>query len=76
MLWTARHRTGKLSRIAFNCYRHEIRLLCQRPGDEALQLLSKEGVTQGDPSTMALYGVALLPLAEIVHEEFPSVMQP
>ena len=75
MLWTVRHRAGKLSRFAFNCYRHEIRLLCRRPGEEALHLLSKEGVTQGDPLAMALYGVPLLPLAEILREEFPTVMQ-
>ena len=29
MLWTVRHRCPKLSRFAFNCYRHEIWLLCQ-----------------------------------------------
>ena len=76
MLWMVRHRAGKLSRFAFNCYRHEIRLLCRRPGEEALRLLSKEGVTQGDPLTMALYGVALLSLAELLREDFPLVMQP
>ena len=41
MLWTVRHRCAKLSRFAFNCYRHEIRLVCRRPGMEALILLSK-----------------------------------
>ena len=76
MLWTVRHRCAKLSRFAFNCYRHEIRLVCRRPGLEALILLSKEGVTQGDPLAMALYGVALLPLAELLRVNSPEVMQP
>jgi hypothetical protein len=46
------------------------------PGQPAIILLSKEGVTQGDPLAMALYGIALLPLAEILRAEEPSVMQP
>ena len=76
MLWTVRHRCPKLSRFAFNCYRHEICLLCRRTGQDALILLSKEGVTQGNPLAMALYGVALLPLAEILRKEQEDVMQP
>ena len=76
MLWTVRHRCPKIARFAFNCYRHEVRLLCRRPGQEALILLSREGVTQGDPLSMALYGVALLPLAELLREKCPDVMQP
>ena len=45
MLWTVRHQVGKMSRFAFNCYHHEIRLICQRQGELALYILSKEGVT-------------------------------
>ena len=40
-----------------------------------MTILSKEGVTQGDPLAMALYGIALLPLAELLREEFPEVLQ-
>ena len=76
MLWTVRHQTPKLSRFAFNCYRHEVRLVCRRRGKNALILRSKEGVTQGDPLAMTLYGIALMPLAEILREEFPTVLQP
>ena len=43
---------------------------------EALILLSREGVTQGDPLAMALYGLALLPLADLLRESHPTVLQP
>ncbi len=76
MLWTVRHSCPKLSRFAFNCYQNQARLVCRRPGKEALTLLSREGVTQGNPLSMALYGIALLPLAEMLHEAFPQVLQP
>ena len=76
MLWTVRYRCPKLSRFAFNCYQHQARLVCRRPGKEALTLLSQEGVTQGDPLSMALYGIALLPLAEVLREASPNVLQP
>ena len=76
MLWTIHHRWPKMARFAFNCYRHQAHLVCQRRGQEALILLSKEGVTQGNPLAMALYGVALLPLAEMLRNEFPHVLQP
>ena len=63
MLLTVQHRCTKMSRFVFNCYRHEIRLICRHPGGTALIILSKEGIMQGDPLVMALYGIALLPLA-------------
>mmetsp|Transcript_37593 Transcript_37593/g.78738 ORF Transcript_37593/g.78738 Transcript_37593/m.78738 type:complete len:434 (+) Transcript_37593:218-1519(+) len=76
MLWTVQHRVAKLSCFAFNCYRHEIRLVCWRPEIEALILLSKGGVKQGDPLAMALYGIALLPLGEFLQTKSPDVLQP
>ena len=76
MFWTVWHRWAAGARFAFNCYRHEIRLLLRQPGGTGLTLHSREGVTQGDPLAMALYGIALLPLAERLREESPSVMQP
>ena len=76
MMWTVRHRCPKMFRFTFNCYCHEITLICRQPGGEIVTILSKEGVTQGDPLAMDLYGIALLPLAELLRKEFPEVLQP
>ena len=76
MLWTVRHRWPKGSRFAFNCYRHESMLILRQPGDKSVTLWSKEGVTQGDPLGMILYGIALTPLAEHLGQAFPDVLQP
>ena len=74
MLWTVRHRCPRLSRLSFNYSRHRVRLICRQPDGEPEIILSKEGVTQGDPLAMALYGIALLPLAEILQERYPYVL--
>ena len=76
MLWTVRHRWRKLSKFTFDCYRHEIRLVCRQPGGTDDIILSKEGVTQSDHLTMSLYGLALLTLADLLHEKFLAFMQP
>lgn len=76
MLWTVRHRWPIGSRFAFNCYRHSAQLVLRRDGDECEILLSREGVTQGDPLSMVLYGLALVPLAERLREAVPAVSQP
>ena len=59
MLWTVRHRCPRLATYAFNCYRHVKRLICRDAGGEPIIILSEEGVTQGDPLAMVLYGIAL-----------------
>ena len=51
-------------------------LVFRNPGKEAAILWSKEGVTQGDPLAMMLYGIAILPLAHLLKMEYPSVLQP
>ena len=76
MLWNVRNLWPKGSRFAFNCYRHEVMLIFRNPGKEVKILWSKEGVTQGDPMAMMLYGIAILPLAEMLQKEIPDVLQP
>jgi len=76
MLWTVRHRWAAGARFAFNCYRHSAILIVRRKGRACYVILSEEGVTQGDPLSMVLYGLALLPLAEALRTAVPSVVQP
>ena len=58
-LWNARVLWPRCSRFLFNTYRGYAALFLQRSSD---YLLSKEGITQGDPLSMMLYAVAILPL--------------
>ena len=64
MLWTVRHRWPAGVRFTFNCYGHWAQLLLRQPGEPPVIILSREGVTQGDPLSMVLYGITLVPLAE------------
>ena len=63
MLWTVRHRLLAGARFALNCYTHWAHLPLRHPGKLTLTIPSREGVTQGDPISMVLYGITLVPLA-------------
>ena len=62
MLWVIRHEWPQGARFAFNCYRFWATLLVRGKNGQGTTLLSKEGVTQGDPLAMIAYGIGLLPL--------------
>ena len=64
MLWTVRHRWPAGAIFAFNCYKHWAQLFLRQPGELPVTILIREGVTQGDPLSMVLYGITLVPLAE------------
>ena len=58
--WNARVLRHRCSRLLFNTYRGYASLLVQGGNAVSNRLLSKEGVTQGDPLSMMLYAVAVL----------------
>ena len=60
-LWNARVLWSRCARFLFNSYRGYALLIIK--GTSAT-LLSKEGVTQGVPSSMKLYAIGLLPLVQ------------
>ena len=64
MLWTVRQRWPTGERFAFNFYRHWAQLLLCQTGEPPVKILSREGVTQGEPLSMVFYGTTLVPLAE------------
>ena len=75
LFWTVRHRWVAGARFAFNCYRHQATLIVRRPGKPCYTICSAEGVTQGDPLSMVLYGIALTPLAERIKAATQGITQ-
>ena len=61
-LLNMRHICPSLSIILINCYRSPASLYVSG----GLELSSEEGVTQGDPLAMVMYGLALLPLIRAI----------
>jgi hypothetical protein len=61
-LWNARILWPRCARFLFNSYRGFAFLLLQATEDTSVILLSREGVTQGDPLSMFLYSIAIMPL--------------
>ena len=76
MLWTVQHRWPTGARFAFNYYKHWAQLLLRQSGELPVTILSREGVTQGDPLSMVLYGITLFPIAEELHAADPGILSP
>ena len=45
-------------------------------GEPPVKILSREGVTQGDPLSMVLYGITLVPPAEDIQAADPGLLSP
>ena len=76
MFWTICHHWLKGSHFSFNCYRHQLLLIIRNRGKPASILHSKEGITQGDPLAVLLYGTALTPLVEHLRKDYLDILQP
>ena len=76
MLWTVQHRWSAGARFTLNCYRHWAQLLLRQPGDPPVTILGREGVTQGDPISMVLYRITLVPLTEKPRAADPGLPSP
>ena len=76
MLWTVRHRWTAGGRFVFNCYMNWAQLPLRHPGEPPVTILSREGVTQGDPLSMVLYGITLIPLAKELKSADPGLLSP
>lgn len=73
MLWAIRHEWPKESRYLFNTYKHWSSLIIR---DEKTVIIHiKEGVTQGDPSSMLAFGIFLLKLIQQLQTLHPTVVQ-
>ena len=75
MLWTVRRLWPNGALFSFNCYKHSSLLIVREKGGPCHILLSHEGVTQGDPLSMLLYGITLSPLTDSIQTEEQSVLQ-
>jgi hypothetical protein len=76
MFWMLRQEWPSGAWFTFNCYRHWAILVVCGENSRTLFVYSKEGVTQGYPLVMAVYGILLLPLICQLKREIPDVNQP
>ena len=76
MLWTLWHCWPAGARFAFNCYRHRAQILLRQMVEPPVKILSQEGVTQGDPISMLLYRITLIPLVEELRAADSGLLSP
>ena len=62
ILWAVRHEWPSGTCFAFNYYRNWDTLVIRAGDGTGRFLYSKEGLTQGDPLEMVVYGLGILPL--------------
>ena len=68
-----RHLWPSKYRFIFNCYCHWSSLVFRNRDGMSSFLHSKEGVTQGYPLAIILYGINILPLIKNLKREIPDV---
>ena len=65
-----------MARFTLNTYRHYVRMVVRNPGQKPHVILAKEACIQGDPISMFLYEIGLLPLAERLRADHDTVACP
>jgi hypothetical protein len=73
MLWEVRHGWPSGARFVFNSYKHFAILVIRNKNGTGEFILSRQGVTQGDPLAMDGYALGILPLTRRLQREFPHV---
>ena len=58
----------------FNFYRHWAQLLLRQLGESTVTIMSRKGVTQGDPLSMVLYKITIIPLSEELRMIDPRIL--
>ena len=76
MLWTVQHLWLSGDCFFFNWYRHWSLLVLRNVNGTASILNSREGVTQGGPLAMIVYGIGILPLIKNLERAIPDVTHP
>jgi hypothetical protein len=72
-LWSARLHWPRCSRFLFNLYRGYTTLFVYHRSGKITTILRKEGITQGCPLSMHLYGLGSLPLIRELSEYLEGV---
>lgn len=75
ILWVMRHEWPSAARFSFNIYRHWGQLIVRNQSKPSLIIFSKEGVTQGDPLSMYMFGLGTLPLILFLSSKLPTSLQ-
>ena len=76
MIWTVRNCWTMGARFALNFYFREALLVVRWPAALCDIMTRREGVTKGDPLSVALYGLAFLSLTKATRAEDPGGLHP
>lgn len=77
MVWIVRHLWPSGSRFVFNLHRHHSLIIMHGDSSKRSHILfCEEGVSQGCPASMVLYGLLLLPFINKLKELFPDLFSP
>ena len=76
MIFTVCHCWQAGESFSLNYYKYWVQILLSQPGDTPVIILNQEGVTQGDPLLILLYGITLVPLAQNLSDVDTTLLFP